>query len=90
LYVRQRLYKAVNTAKHREINGQDPPIHAFSGLSSVPNPAKRLNVDRCDPSLEGWARSRGRLSYVPQPDGLRVFRTRWLGHRASFRVCPAR
>jgi len=29
LYVRQRLYKAVNTAKHREINGQDPPIHAF-------------------------------------------------------------
>jgi len=46
LYVRQRLYKAVNAAKHREINGQDPPIHPFSGLSSVPNPANRLNVDR--------------------------------------------
>ena len=27
-----------------------------------------------------------RRGHVSQPDGLRVFRTRWLGHRASFRV----
>ena len=57
---------------------RDPPERSDGGLAMTVQGAAVLVQD---PALHVTCRG-----HVPQPDGLRVFRTRWLRHRASFGV----